>query len=131
NSANAIAPHKRPLSSMMPTFLETPHGLAILGTPGGSRIISMVLLGTLNYFNGGDAKSIVSIPRYHMQYLPDVVFYEPGAFTPDEITGLEKMGYTLKETRPYGNMQAITWDYKTGKVSAAADPRDVGTAEVK
>ncbi len=131
NSANAIAPHKRPLSSMMPTFLYTSRGQAILGTPGGSRIISMVLLGTLNYFNGGDAKSIVSIPRYHMQYLPDVVFYEPGALTPDEIIGLGKMGYTLKETHPYGNMQSITWDYKTGKVSAAADPRDVGTAEVK
>ena len=131
NSANAIAPHKRPLSSMTPTFLETPHGLAILGTPGGGRIISMVLLGTLDYFNGGDATSIVSIPRYHMQYLPDVVFYEPGAFTPDEVTGLGKMGYTLQRVTPYGNMQAITWDYQTGKVSAAADPRDVGTAEVK
>ncbi|MGA9852268.1 MAG: gamma-glutamyltransferase [Gammaproteobacteria bacterium] len=131
NSANEIAPHKRPLSSMMPTFLYTSRGQAILGTPGGSRIISMVLLGTLDYFNGGDASSIVSIPRYHMQYLPDVVFYEPGAFTPDEITGLGKMGYTLKETRPYGNMQSITWDYRSGKVTAAADPRDVGTAEVK
>lgn len=131
NSANEIAPHKRPLSSMMPTFLYTQRGLAILGTPGGSRIISMVLLGTLDYFHGGDAQSIVSIPRYHMQYLPDVVFYEPGAFTPDEIAGLERMGYTLKESRPYGNMQSITWDYQTGKVSAAADPRGVGTAEVK
>ncbi|HEX5340548.1 MAG TPA: gamma-glutamyltransferase [Gammaproteobacteria bacterium] len=131
NDANAIAAHKRPLSSMTPTFLETPHGQAILGTPGGSRIISMVLLGTLDYFNGGDANSIVSIPRYHMQYLPDVVFYEPGAFTPDEISGLEKMGYTLKQTRHYGNMQAITWDYRSGKVTAAADPRDIGTAEVK
>ncbi|HKS93489.1 MAG TPA: gamma-glutamyltransferase, partial [Gammaproteobacteria bacterium] len=127
NSANEIAPHKRPLSSMMPTFLYTQRGLAILGTPGGSRIISMVLLGTLDYFHGGDAQSIVSIPRYHMQYLPDVVFYEPGAFTPDEIAGLERMGYTLKESRPYGNMQSITWDYQTGKVSAAADPRGVGT----
>ncbi|MGH8377917.1 MAG: gamma-glutamyltransferase family protein, partial [Gammaproteobacteria bacterium] len=131
NSANEIAPRKRPLSSMMPTFLYTPRGQAILGTPGGSRIISMVLLGTLNYFNGGDAQSIVSIPRYHMQYLPDVVFYKPGAFTPDEISGLEKMGYTLKQTQPYGDMHAITWDYKTGRVTAAADPRGVGTAEVK
>jgi gamma-glutamyltranspeptidase / glutathione hydrolase len=131
NSANAIAPHKRPLSSMMPTFLETKHGLAILGTPGGSRIISMVLLGTLNYFNGGDADSIVSIPRYHMQYQPDVVYYEPAAFTPNEITALNSMGYTLKQTNPYGNMQAITWDYKSGKVTAASDPRDIGKAEVR
>jgi gamma-glutamyltranspeptidase/glutathione hydrolase len=131
NDANAIAPHKRPLSSMTPTFLQTTNGQAILGTPGGSRIISMVLLGTLDYFNGGDAESIVSTPRYHMQYLPDVVFYEPGAFTADEIIGLENMGYHLHQTGTYGNMQAITWDYKSGKVTAAADPRDIGSAEVK
>lgn len=131
NAANAVAPHKRPLSSMTPTFLETKRGLAILGTPGGSRIISMVLLGTLNYFNGADAQRIVGSPRYHMQYLPDVVFYEPAAFTPEEIAGLERMGYRLRKVAPYGNMQAITWDYATGKVSAAADPRDIGTAEVR
>ncbi|MDE2235900.1 MAG: gamma-glutamyltransferase [Gammaproteobacteria bacterium] len=131
NSANAIAPHKRPLSSMMPTFLETRNGLAILGTPGGSRIISMVMLGTLDYFNGGDAESIVSLPRYHMQYLPDKVFYEPGAFSAGEITGLEKMGYSLQQVHPYGNMQSISWNYQTGKVFAAADPRDVGSAAVK
>lgn len=130
NSANAIAPHKRPLSSMMPTFLETKDGLAILGTPGGSRIISMVLLGTLDYYQGGDAHSIVNIPRYHMQYLPDIVYYEPSAFTSDEIAGLGKMGYTLKQINPYGNMQAISWDYKTGKVMAASDPRDIGEADV-
>lgn len=131
NEANAIAPHKRPLSSMTPTFLQTANGQAILGTPGGSRIISMVLLGTLNYFNGGDAESIVSTPRYHMQYLPDIVFYEPGAFTAGEITGLQKMGYRLHQVGSYGNMQAITWDYRSGKVTAAADPRDIGTAEIK
>lgn len=131
NDANAIAPHKRPLSSMTPTFLQTARGQAVLGTPGGSRIISMVLLGTLDYFNGGDAKSIVSTPRYHMQYLPDMVFYEPDAFTSAEIAGLEKMGYHLRETHTYGNMQAVTWDYKSGKVTAAADPRDIGTAEVR
>ncbi len=131
NSANAIAPHKRPLSSMMPTLLETKDGLAILGTPGGSRIISMLLLGTLDYFNGGDAHSIVSLLRYHMQYLPDAVYYEPEALTVDEITGLGKMGYVLKPTNLYGNMQAISWDYKTGKVAAASDPRDIGEAMVK
>lgn len=131
NDANAIAPHKRPLSSMTPTFLQTRNGQAVLGTPGGSRIISMVLLGTLDYFNGGDATSIVSTPRYHMQYLPDVVFYEPGAFSADEITGLKNMGYQLREIHPYGNMQAITWDYRTGKLTAASDPRDIGQAKVR
>jgi gamma-glutamyltranspeptidase/glutathione hydrolase len=130
NDANAIAPHKRPLSSMTPTFLLKPDGLAVLGTPGGSRIISMVLLGTLDFFNGGDAKSIVDLPRYHHQYLPDVLSYETGAFSDDEIAALQKMGYTLKDQGHWGNMQAVTWDYKTGKVSAAADPRGIGTGQV-
>ena len=130
NDANAIAPHKRPLSSMTPTFLETRDGLAILGTPGGSRIITMVLLGALDFFGGGDAKSIVSLPRYHMQYLPDVVEYEDGALSDAEIAALKKMGYTLTDHGHWGNMQAITWDYKTGKVTAASDPRGIGTAEV-
>jgi gamma-glutamyltranspeptidase/glutathione hydrolase len=130
NDANAIAPHKRPLSSMTPTFLEKQDGIAILGTPGGSRIISMVLLGSLDFFDGGDAKSIVSLPRYHMQYLPDAVAYEDGAFTDAEVAGLQKMGYSLKDQGHWGNMQAITWDFKSGKVSAASDPRGIGTAEV-
>ena len=130
NDANAIAPHKRPLSSMTPTFLEKRDGIAILGTPGGSRIISMVLLGTLDFFDGGDARSIVSLPRYHHQYLPDLLEYEDGAFSDAQVAALQKMGYTLADHGHWGNMQAITWDYKTGKVSAAADPRGIGTGEV-
>jgi len=130
NSANAIAPHKRPLSSMTPSFLETKDGIAILGTPGGSRIITMVLLGALDFYDGGDAKDIVSLPRFHQQYLPDVVEYEDGAFTPAEISALQKMGYSLEDQGRWGNMQAITWDYKSGKVVAASDPRGIGTGEV-
>jgi gamma-glutamyltranspeptidase/glutathione hydrolase len=130
NSANAIAPHKRPLSSMTPTFLETPGGVAILGTPGGSRIITMVLLGALDFFGGGDAKSIVELPRYHHQYLPDAVEYEDGALGDAELAALQKMGYVLKDSGRWGNMQAITWEYKSGKVVAASDPRGIGTAEV-
>jgi len=130
NDANAIGPHKRPLSSMTPTFLEKKDGIAILGTPGGSRIISMVLLGSLDFFGGGDAQSIVSLPRYHQQYLPDDVEYESGAFNTAEIAGLQKMGYALKDHGRWGNMQAITWDFKSGKVSAASDPRGIGTGEV-
>src|SRR5215469_803618 len=130
NEANAIAPHKRPLSSMTPSFLETKDRVAILGTPGGGRIITMVLLGALDFFDGGDAKSIVSRPRFHMQYLPDAVGYEDGALSDAEIAALEKMGYSLKDQGRWGNMQAITWDLKTGTVTAAADPRGIGTAEV-
>lgn len=127
NAANAIAPNKRPLSSMAPSFVETPKGLMVIGTPGGSYIISMVLLGTLDYMNGMNAADIVKDPRYHHQYLPDVVDYEQGALSPSEITRLEGMGHTLKEgTRRWGNMQVITWDFATGKVEAASDPRGEG-----
>ena len=81
NAENAIAPNKRPLSSMTPSFIETPRGLMVIGSPGGSYIISMVILGTLDYLDGMSAEEIVSDPRYHHQYLPDVVEYEKGAFT--------------------------------------------------
>ncbi len=127
NAANAIAPNKRPLSSMAPTFVETPKGLMIIGSPGGSYIISMVLLGTLDYLDGLNAADIVKDPRYHHQYLPDVVEYEPGALSESEIAQLRAEGHQLKEgSRRWGNMQVITWDYATGKVEAASDPRGEG-----
>jgi len=129
--ANSIAPGKRMLSSMTPTFAESDRGLIIIGTPGGSRIISMVLLGLLEWFDGADAGAIVSRPRYHHQYLPDEVFYEEGAFSPAEIRQLEAMGHTMrKSNRLYGNMQVVTWDYESNEVGAASDPRTEGGAGV-
>jgi len=77
------------LSSMTPTFLESPRGVAVLGTPGGSRIISMVLLASLAWLEGADAEEMVALPRYHHQYLPDRVFYEPEAFTIKQLASLE------------------------------------------
>jgi gamma-glutamyltranspeptidase/glutathione hydrolase len=131
SKANQIAPNKRPLSSMTPTFVEGPRGLLVLGTPGGSRIITMVLLGMLDWINGGSAEHLVALPRFHHQYLPDVVEIEDNTFTADEQKALEAMGYTLKPVgRRYGNLQAVTWDPKTGKVEAAADPRGVGAGKV-
>lgn len=130
-SANAIAPNKRSLSSMTPTFVETSRGVMIAGSPGGSYIINMVLLGTLNYLDGMSAAEIVRAPRYHHQYLPDVVDFEKGALTPDEIKVLEAEGHQLKESgRQWGNMQVITWDYASGKVAAASDPRGEGVGLV-
>ena len=127
NAENAIAPNKRPLSSMTPSFVETPKGLMIIGTPGGSYIISMVILGTLDYLNGMSAAEIVKDPRYHHQYLPDVVEYEKGALAANEVARLEAMGHKLEQgSRPWGNMQVITWDFASGKVEAAADPRGEG-----
>ena len=130
--ANAIAPGKRPLSSMSPTFLDGENGVAVLGTPGGSRIITMVLLGILDYAAGHDPESWVSLGRYHHQYLPDQIQYEPGGLTPEEIQGLEDLGHTLKETGwRYGNMQAILWDRNNNEVKAASDPRGIGEAVVE
>lgn len=131
-NANAIAPGKRPLSSMTPSFLESDRGMAILGTPGGSRIISMVLLAALNITAGGDASTAVSVKRFHHQYLPDEIQYEPDALTPEVISALQAMGHRLHAVpRHYGNMQAVWWDKKNGQVSAASDPRGEGLAELR
>ena len=130
-TANAIAPNKRSLSSMSPTFVETSKGLMIVGSPGGSYIISMVLLGTLNYLDGMNAADVVKYPHYHHQYLPDEVDYEQGALTEAEIKDLQSKGHTLKvSNRQWGNMQVITWDFATGKVEAASDPRGEGVGLV-
>lgn len=128
--ANVIAPGKRPLSSMTPTFV-TGHGkVAILGTPGGSRIITMVLLGILEFVQGEGPEAWVSRPRYHHQYLPDVIQYEPGALT-DVRERLRAMGHELRNVgRRYGDMQAIMWNRETGRLEAASDPRGVGSARV-
>jgi gamma-glutamyltranspeptidase/glutathione hydrolase len=129
--ANAIAPNKRSLSSMTPTFVETPKGLMIIGSPGGSYIISMVLLGTLNYLDGMNAADIVKYPHYHHQYLPDEVDYEQGALTDAELEELQGMGHSLKVSgRQWGNMQVITWDFASGRVDAASDPRGEGVGLV-
>jgi gamma-glutamyltranspeptidase/glutathione hydrolase len=126
-TANAIAPNKRSLSSMTPSFVETPKGLMILGSPGGSYIISMVLLGTLNFMDGMNAADIVKYPHYHHQYLPDEIDYEPGALSEAEIADLRAKGHQLKlSTRQWGNMQVVTWDFASGKVEAASDPRGEG-----
>jgi len=130
--ANAIAPGKRPLSSMSPSFVEGPDGVAIIGTPGGSRIITMVLLGILDYTEGQGPEHWVGLPRFHHQYLPDVIQHEANAFTAEEKEQLLIMGHQLKElSYPYGNMQAVLWDKKAGRVSAASDPRVEGRAEVR
>lgn len=125
--ANSVAPGKRPLSSMTPTFIETDKGIAILGSPGGSFIPSMILLGTLNWLEGADATGIVLAPRIHHQYQPDMVFAEPKALSAQERTALEQRGHKIRDWPPtIGNMQIVTWDYGSQKVVAASDPRGVG-----
>ena len=121
--ANSILPKKRMLSSMTPSFIESDRGIAILGTPGGSKIITMVLLSMLNWINGGTADDMTSVKRFHHQYLPDIIQHEKGAFSNSDIDKLRSIGHTLKEVRDYGNMQVITIDKDTGKVETSSDPR--------
>lgn len=129
--ANAVGPGKRALSSMTPTFVESPKGLLIIGSPGGSTIISNVLFGILGWFDGLSAAQIVAMPRVHHQYLPDVVTLEPGALSSDERAALERRGHHLSEGRSaWGNTQVITWDYQTGEVVTASDPRGFGAGLV-
>jgi gamma-glutamyltranspeptidase/glutathione hydrolase len=117
---------------MSPTFVEDENGVAILGTPGGSRIITMVLLGVLDLAAGNKPDSWVSGLRYHHQYRPDSVQYETGAFDETLAAELAAMGHRLKPLESgYGNMQAIYLDKHTGRVYAASDPRGAGAAMVE
>ncbi|MGR8953089.1 MAG: gamma-glutamyltransferase [Gammaproteobacteria bacterium] len=126
-AANAIQPGKRMLSSMTPTFLENERGVAVLGTPGGSKIISMVLLAALDYAEGQYPASWVGLPRFHHQYLPDAIQYEPGALSADEIAGLAARGHLLKALpERYGDMQAVLWNKASHALSAGSDPRGEG-----
>lgn len=127
--ANAIAAGKRPLSSMSPSFIESPGQFTAFGTPGGSRIPSMVLLSMLEYLDGKPVASWPAVPRYHHQYLPDQIEYEPAAFSPAEISALQARGYRLKGVeRSYGNQQVLLWNKDSASVEAASDPRGIGQA---
>jgi len=129
SSANAIAGGKRPLSSMSPTFIESAEEFAAFGTPGGSRIPSMVLLSALSYLDGEPVQAWPATPRYHHQYLPDVLQYEAGAFTLAQLEALRARGHHPRLIeRDYGNQQVLYWHKPSGRVQAASDPRGIGRA---
>jgi len=131
-AANAIEPGKRMLSSMAPTFLEDDNRIAVLGTPGGSQIISMVLLAALDFAEGHGPESWVRVPRFHHQYIPDVIQYEPDGLTDAEVSGLSHLGHRLQQTSyRYGDMQAVQWRKDTRTFEAASDPRGEGLAVIK
>lgn len=129
--ANAIAPGKRMLSSMTPSIAETKDRTVVIGTPGGSRIITMVLLGVLNFYDNKSAEEIVGGGRYHHQYLPDKISYEAGVFDEALVAALHKLGHkTNALDSDYGNMQAIVIDRASGRADAASDHRGIGRAVV-
>lgn len=132
NNPNRIEPGKRMLSSMTPVFLEKDGRVAVLGTPGGSRIISMVLLSALAFHEGAPAPRITQLPRFHHQFIPDRILYEAEAFSPALEAQLRAMGHKLDlSPRAYGNMQAVVLEAAADTLTAASDPRGEGAAETR
>jgi gamma-glutamyltranspeptidase/glutathione hydrolase len=136
--ANEIQPFKRPLSSrplssMTPTLMMGEDKVAAIGTPGGSRIITMVLLGILDFMAGNEPESWVSLPRFHHQYVPDRISAEADAFTAEEVEQLRALGHEVEvRERRWGNMHGVMWNRVTGEVTAGSDPRsDAGRAIVR
>ena len=139
--ANAPAPGKRMLSSMTPTFMVNNEKVAVIGTPGGSRIITMVLLGMLGYADGLDAQQVAALPRYHHQWMPDVVEVERGGMPADVIATLRGMGHDVlvpgednqgrRSSDAWGNMNTVLWDRRSNTLTGGTDPRSpVGKAEI-
>ncbi len=135
SSFDAIGPGKRPLSSMTPTIV-TRDGktVLVLGSPGSSKIITTVanvLMGVVDY--GMDIQEAVDAPRFHNQWLPDVVNVEKW-FSPDTVSLLQHMGYKIEIGLHYGaepywsDAECIAVDAKTGERLGASDVRDGGKA---
>jgi gamma-glutamyltranspeptidase/glutathione hydrolase len=122
--ANSIAPGKRPLSSMTPTIvLKNGKVRFVLGSPGGGRIITTVANIFLSAAEEGlNIQQAVDAPRFHHQYLPDIVFLEPG-FSDTTLSGLRAMGYTLKVGGHWSDGECIEIDPKTGELEGGHDDR--------
>jgi gamma-glutamyltranspeptidase/glutathione hydrolase len=127
--ANAIAPNKRMLSSMTPTILEKDGKLAmVVGTPGGSTIITSVFQTIINVIDFGmDMQEAVNARKFHHQWLPDRVDLEPNALTPEVQQKLEAKGYTFYKRNSIGRVDAILVT-KKGRYQTGADPRGDDTA---
>ncbi|MDE0037553.1 MAG: gamma-glutamyltransferase [Gammaproteobacteria bacterium] len=127
--ANAIEPGKRMLSSMTPTLvLKDGEPVLATGSPGGSTIITTVLQVITNVIDHGmDVVTAVAAPRFHHQWLPDQVRYEPGAFTTDTLASLAKIGHVgFRETPGIGDANSVM---RVGdEITARSDPRNAGAA---
>jgi gamma-glutamyltranspeptidase / glutathione hydrolase len=123
-TANAIAPGKRPLSSMSPTIVERDgRPLLVLGSPGGPRITTAVLETMTNIVDFGLAPAdAVAAPRFHHQWLPDTLYYERGGFAADIVAALSERGYHLAEQSPWGAVELIAIG-PGGHLLGVNDPR--------
>jgi gamma-glutamyltranspeptidase/glutathione hydrolase len=130
--ANAPQAGKRMLSSMTPSFIESKDKVAALGAPGGSRIITEVLLGILGYDDGLNSQQVAALPRIHHQWMPDVISAEAGALAPEAVKALEAMGHKVNAAeQPWGNLQTVAWDKVNNTLDGGTDPRNpVGKADV-
>ena len=129
SDANAIAPGHRPLSSMTPTILVRDGKLSfVTGSPGGPTIISATLLSVLNWMRlGMNAEEAINAPRFHHQWLPDLILME-NDFPASMEAALNAQGYQTRRRGHIGLVNAIGVDPKTGERLGAADPRDHGSA---
>jgi gamma-glutamyltranspeptidase/glutathione hydrolase len=128
--ANAIAPGKRPLSSMTPTIVEKNGAVfMVTGSPGGPRIISTVLLTLLYVLDFGmDIQEAVAAPRYHHQWIPDKLRVEPET-SRDVVEALRRRGHTVEVSkRHWSAAEAIVIDPETGFHLGGSDPRTQGAA---
>ncbi|MFC5740457.1 gamma-glutamyltransferase [Dyella tabacisoli] len=123
SAANAPAPGKRMLSSMTPSIVFGADRVGVIGSPGGSTIITQVLEGILAFVDGKSATEIAAQKRFHHQFMPDRVDMEEGAFDQTTADALTGMGHTLKQRQSWGFMNVVTWDLKAHKLDAASDPR--------
>ncbi len=126
SDANSIAPFKRPLSSMSPSIVSKDgKTILVVGSPGGSRIITTTLQVIANVIDRRMAiNAAVSAPRYHMQWLPDELRLEPGnGLTNKDVEELVSMGYKLSLQGFMGDVNAIMIDPETGKITGSHDTR--------
>jgi gamma-glutamyltranspeptidase/glutathione hydrolase len=131
-ATNAIAPGKRPLSSMSPTIAVGPGGRAVLalGAAGGPRIITTTLDALRAVIDYGETPGqALASPRMHMQWLPDVVYAEPATFTAGTLAGLRRMGYNVRFGPAHSAANAVAIG-RAGRREAAHDPR-VRTGEAR
>jgi len=132
--ANAIQPHKRPLSSMTPTILVKDGKLAmVLGSPGGPTIITSVIQVIVNVIDHRmTMEQAVAAPRIHHQWLPDEIDTEIDAIPASVRTQLEAEGYKLSrhEGSHWGDVEAITRNPNTGRLTGVSDPRSPDAAAV-